>query len=74
MERRSNDRCPTCQGPAVNDESKPEGIRCRTSICIQNHKDKACPRCAHKDLESVRFKNGKYEYTCRECTNIWETQ
>lgn len=71
MERRSGDRCPVCQGPAAPDKDRADGLRCKRSTCIHNHLDVVCPRCKMQDLESVSFKDGKYEYTCRECTHTW---
>ena len=71
-ERRSAQRCPVCQGPASEAKNYPEGLRCRVSICIHNHADVECPRCETKDLEGVRYHEGRYHYTCRECTNAWE--
>lgn len=71
MDRRSAERCPVCQGPATADKTLADGIRCRRSTCIQNHQNVVCPRCKVKDLESVDFKNGKFTYTCRDCTNTW---
>lgn len=71
MERRTVNRCPVCQGPAVEDSSAPEGVRCRRSTCTHNHSDVKCPRCDHKDLESVSFENKAWKYTCRECVHSW---
>ncbi len=70
MDRRISERCPMCQGPATVDSSTKE-LRCRRSICIQNHLSVACPRCGKADLETVSFAQGQYEYACRECTNVW---
>ena len=72
MDRRSGDRCPVCQGPAAPDKSLADGLRCKRSTCIHNHREVACPRCKMKDLESVTFKDGKYEYTCKDCTHTWK--
>jgi hypothetical protein len=71
MERRSSQRCPVCQGPAVADPAAPEGVRCRRSTCSHNHADIVCPRCAKRDLESVEFTADSWRYTCRECLNVW---
>lgn len=71
MDRRSTNRCPVCQGPAVADPKAADGIRCRRSICTQNHVGVACPRCKQSDLEGVTFKDGTFEYTCRDCTHQW---
>ena len=71
MDRRSAQRCPVCQGPALADAAAPDGVRCRRSICTHNHANVACPRCKKKDLEGVTVKDGKFEYTCRECTHVW---
>ena len=69
MERRGGGRCPVCGGPAVEDAKSPEGIRCRSSICLHNHSMVECPRCKMKDLESVEYKDGKFVYNCKECLN-----
>lgn len=64
MDRRLSQRCPVCQGPIANG-------RCRKSICIYNHEEIVCPRCKKKDLESVEFRSGRFEYKCRECCHKW---
>lgn len=71
MDRRSSHRCPVCQGPALEDTTMPEGVRCRRSTCTHNHTAVKCPRCLHADLESVTFEKNQFKYTCRECTNVW---
>lgn len=70
-ERRQTARCPVCQGPALANESG--AIRCRRSICTQNHMDQKCPRCGATDLDSVRIKkeSGAFEFTCRDCEHTW---
>ena len=73
-DRRSQGRCPVCQGPAAIDETMPEGVRCKTSVCIHNHARVVCPRCGKSDLESVGYANKKYTYTCRECTKKWDVE
>jgi hypothetical protein len=55
----------------VADATKPDGVRCRNSTCTHNHADQKCPRCGMQDLESVGYKAGRFEYTCRECLNKW---
>ena len=74
MDRRSGTRCPICQGPGVEDASKPEGVRCRRSTCIQNHSHAECPRCKSKHLESVTFQDATYVYKCEDCTNTWKVK
>lgn len=70
-ERRRAARCPVCQGPAVANDSG--AIRCRNSLCTQNHQGIICPRCGSGDLDSVRIKKGTdaYEFTCRDCEHVW---
>lgn len=72
MDRRSGERCPLCQGPAVADEYMPGGMRCRQSVCRQNHSGVKCPRCSSANLESVSYKDKAYNYTCEDCTNKWK--
>ena len=71
MDRRGHQRCPICQGPAKVEDLQQGALRCRTSICIQNHLKVACPRCSKSDLASVSFADGRWHYVCRECTNQW---
>ena len=71
MDRRTSNRCPVCQGPAVEDAAAPEGVRCRRSTCTHNHLKIVCPRCKHADLESVMREDKQFKYTCRECTHTW---
>jgi hypothetical protein len=71
-DRRSRARCPVCQGPALEDATAPEGIRCRRSVCIHNHAAVACPRCKKQDLDSVAYQKGRLTFVCKECTNTWE--
>lgn len=70
-ERRGHERCPICQGPALEAQGFKDNVRCRRSTCIQNHSD-ICPRCNQHDLESVTFEKGEYTMTCRECLNTWK--
>jgi ssDNA-binding Zn-finger/Zn-ribbon topoisomerase 1 len=61
QDRRSIERCPVCQGPAVSDESKPGGLRCRNSACKHNH----------ANIAHATFKNDAWQYTCADCENRW---
>lgn len=75
LERRSSERCPVCQGPTTLDSKG--AVKCRNSLCHQNHRHVACPRCQSGDLESVaRSPGGKtassYSYTCASCQLTWE--
>lgn len=67
-ERRSRDRCPTCQGPIKEVEG---GIRCRNSTCAYNHRLELCPRCKHPGPSVNMGKGDELEYTCTECTYKW---
>jgi len=49
-------------------------LRCRNSLCIQNHQGAVCPRCTKKDLESVRRDGETYVYTCAECLATWKSE
>jgi len=70
-ERRSNDRCPYCQGPAVENTKFPDGIKCRRSTCVHNHCEDVCPRCSKSDIDQVNYQDGKFELTCKECAKVW---
>ncbi len=75
MDRRQNNRCPSCQGTMVaagKGSSKGEELwKCRNSICKFNHRNVVCPRCKEKNLSDVNFTNHSYQYTCGSCQNRW---
>ena len=71
INRRSNDRCPFCQGPGQPNDKYADGVKCRNSLCTHNHTGNSCPRCKATDLESVAYKNGVFTYTCADCQNNW---
>lgn len=70
-DRRSQERCPVCQGPMK--ELATGDWRCRKSICAYNHRTITCPRCQHKGPEVGSVKVDSYTYTCPECMNKWTT-
>jgi hypothetical protein len=67
-ERRVAVRCPVCQGPATEKDGQ---VKCRTSICVHNHKNVICPRCQGKEIKHVFLNKDKLDYTCGDCENTW---
>lgn len=72
MERRASLRCPVCQGPTKQDEERPDGFRCRNSICTYNHEGVTCPRCQSTDLAVVEAQDQGFLYTCSDCQKKWD--
>lgn len=72
-DRRKAARCPVCQGPAVAGGEAPGVIRCRNSLCVQNHPGQACPRCGSNEIGDVRRKQSGagFDYTCSDCNHTW---
>ena len=68
-DRRSQERCPVCQGPARTESSGK--VICRRSTGVHNHEHIRCPRCDAATLESVSYEKGVFIYTCAECTRIF---
>ncbi len=68
VERRTQERCPVCQGPTKPVDSE---LRCRNSLCSFNFRDVLCPRCQASGPEARYDVDGKLKFTCSDCQNTW---
>lgn len=81
LDRRKAARCPVCQGPGYTFEANPDDVRCRNSLCMQNHGSKKCPRCGSESVGAVRRNkdnssddlagDSSFAYTCADCEHVW---
>lgn len=73
MDRRSQERCPVCQGPTQMSKEKSGEIRCRNSCCLFNHPGLTCEVCSSQSI-AVSYKDDAYIYSCIDCGKKWDRE